>query len=146
MLPKRLAVSLAVLLLLLTTQATTAIQTLIPASSSWKYNDSGVAQAGWTTVAFNDAAWPSGPAQFGYGDGDETTTISYGSSASSKRITACFRNSFAVASPAAISALTARFVRDDGIVVYLNGTEDNVKTNFDEETVILIDDVVVTTP
>jgi hypothetical protein len=121
--PKKLAAVLAVLILALTTQISTAVQTLIPAGSVWRYNDSGVAQAGWTTVAFNDAAWPSGPAQLGYGDADETTTISYGSDPNNKRITAHFRRSFSVANPAAFSALTVRFLRDDGAVIYLNGTE-----------------------
>jgi hypothetical protein len=45
-------------------------------------------------MAFGDAAWPSGRAQLGYGDGDEATTISFGTNASSKRITAYFRRPF----------------------------------------------------
>lgn len=120
---KKRAALLVVLILALTTQASTAIQTLIPPGSLWKFNDSGVAQAGWTTVAFNDAAWPSGLAQLGYGDGDESTTISYGSNASNKRITAYFRRTFSIANPALTSALTVRLLRDDGAVLYLNGVE-----------------------
>ena len=114
---------LAITILALTTQTSTAIQTLIPPGSLWKFNDSGVAQVGWTTVAFNDASWPSGLAQLGYGDADESTTISYGSDASNKRITAYFRHTFSIANPASTSALTLRLLRDDGAVVYLNGVE-----------------------
>ena len=99
-------------------------QTLIPAGALWKYNDSG-ANLGttWRAAAFADSGWATGFAQLGYGDGDESTVLSYGSSTTNRRITYYFRHSFTVANPAAFAALTARFVRDDGVVVYLNGVE-----------------------
>ena len=34
--------------------------------------------ATWHTPAFDDASWPEGPAQLGYGDGDEATVVGYG--------------------------------------------------------------------
>ena len=71
----------------------------------------------WTTSAFNDAGWPTGRAQLGYGEGDESTVISYGSSSTSKRITYYFRHSFNVTNPASFGALSVRFVRDDGCVI-----------------------------
>jgi Bacterial Ig domain/Calcineurin-like phosphoesterase len=99
-------------------------QTLVPAGSSWKYNDSGSnLGTAWRAVTYNDASWSTGAAQLGYGDGDESTVLSYGSNPNNRRITYYFRRSFGVANPASISALTVRFVRDDGLVIYLNGTQ-----------------------
>ncbi|WP_230687570.1 hypothetical protein, partial [Streptococcus pneumoniae] len=49
-------------------------QTLVPMGSSWRYLDNGSNQGtAWRAGAFNDTAWAAGPAQLGYGDGDEAT-------------------------------------------------------------------------
>jgi hypothetical protein len=98
--------------------------TLIPAGSIWKYLDSGTNQGtAWRAVSFNDSAWKSGPAQLGYGDGDETTIVSYGRDPKKKNITTYFRRAFNVTDPAKFTSLTLGLLRDDGAVVYLNGTE-----------------------
>src|SRR5688572_32868666 len=119
---------LAVLVLLLfQTQARTVSaidQTLIAAGSVWKFNDSGTnLGTAWRAPAYVDSSWTSGSAQLGYGDGDEVTTLGFGGNTSNRYITYYFRQSFNVASPADFAALTARFVRDDGVVIYLNGVE-----------------------
>ena len=98
--------------------------TLVARGASWKYLDNGSNQnTGWIAPAFNDSAWAAGNAQFGYGDGDEATVVSFGANASNKHITTYFRKSFTVANPADFSNLTLDILRDDGAVVYLNGTE-----------------------
>ncbi len=98
--------------------------TLFPYGSSWKYLDNGTNQGTtWSTVAFNDATWTSGPGQLGYGDGDEATVVSYGPNVNSKYITTYFRKSINIANPAIYSAFSANVKRDDGVVVYVNGTE-----------------------
>ncbi len=92
--------------------------TLVPAAASWRYEDSGAdLGTGWRAPAFADAAWAQGPAQLGFGDGDESTQLRSG------RLTYYFRHTFSVADPAAVSALALQHLRDDGAVVYLNGTE-----------------------
>ncbi len=99
-------------------------QTLLPAGAVWKYLDNGSDQgAAWRASGFDDRGWASGPAQLGYGDGDEATQVSYGADPKHKFITTYFRSSFAVADPSALSTLTLRVRRDDGVAVYLNGTE-----------------------
>jgi len=104
--------------------AVAAATTLVPRGATWKYSDTGTNFGfAWSAPAFNDSAWRSGPAQLGYGDGDEQTVVSYGPSAINKYITTYFRRSFTVANPAAIAVLTLRVLRDDGCLVYLNGTE-----------------------
>jgi hypothetical protein len=97
---------------------------LIAANSSWKYLDNGTNQgAAWRATAFGDAAWATGNAELGYGDGGEATVVSYGTNAAAKYITTYFRKSFTVANPAAYTTLGLDVVRDDGVVAYLNGTE-----------------------
>ena len=96
--------------------------TLVPAGSVWRFLDDGSNQdTAWRTTNFVDSSWFSGPAQLGYGDGDESTILGYGSDPNNKFITTYFRNSFTNA--ATFSALNVNLLRDDGAVVYLNGTE-----------------------
>lgn len=98
--------------------------TLLAAGSTWRYLDNGSNPGtAWRGTNFNDSAWKSGPAQLGYGDGDEATVISYGPSASGKYITSYFRQSFTVHPAARYTNLVLGVLRDDGAVVYLNGDE-----------------------
>ena len=98
--------------------------TVVPAGSVWKYLDNGIDQGtAWKESNFNDSAWASGPAQLGYGDGDEATVVSYGPSSTNKYVTTYFRRSFYLASTSFITDLAVRLLRDDGAVVYLNGVE-----------------------
>src|SRR5687768_11833446 len=77
---------------------------LIPANATWKYNDAGTDQGtAWRAVGFNDQSWAIGPAQLGFGDGDEATILNRGPNG---WVTAYFRHSFAVANPAAFTNLT----------------------------------------
>ena len=95
--------------------------TLVPQGATWKYLDDGSDQGtAWTSLDFDDSAWASGPAQLGYGDGDEATVVGYGPDAEDKHITTYFRHTFTATAP---SALRLRLLRDDGAVVHLNGTE-----------------------
>ncbi len=107
----------------LTGQAQTT-STLVPLQSVWKYLDNGSNQGtAWRAAAFADTAWAEGAGQLGYGDGDEATIVSYGANASAKYITTYLRKHFTVESAAAVTAANLRLRRDDGVVVYLNGTE-----------------------
>ena len=101
-----------------------AATTLIATGAVWKYLDTGTNPGtNWIGAGFNDAAWASGPAQLGYGDGDEATVVGFGPDANNKFITAYFRRTFTVADPSVFTALAVSLNRDDGAVVYLNGTE-----------------------
>ena len=104
--------------------ATATTTTLVPAGSVWQYLDDGSNQGtAWSASGFDSSAWAAGPAQLGYGDGDEATVVGYGPNANAKHITTYFRTTFAVSTPSRFVGLTLRLVRDDGAVVYLNGTE-----------------------
>jgi len=90
----------------------------------WKFEDSGSdLGTAWTGVAYTDTSWGEGLAQFGYGDDDETSVVSFGGNASGKHITTYFRRAFFLADPADYSALKAAVLVDDGAVIYLNGAE-----------------------
>jgi len=118
---------IAVLIALLLTSAALAMSAelvLLPAGSFWKYDASGSdLGTNWRMAAFDDAAWFSGPAQLGYGDGDESTVLPYGGDPDDKHLTYYFRHSFNVEDPASVEQLTLRFIRDDGCVIYINGLE-----------------------
>jgi len=106
---------------------------LISGGAEWRYLDTGIFPGErWMEVDFDDSAWPRGRAQLGYGDGDETTVVSYGGVAANKHITTWFRRVLAVTDAVDWVDLRLRVLRDDGVVVYLNGTEilrDNLPTD-----------------
>jgi len=103
---------------------TLASDILVAAGDSWKYLDNGSNQGtAWKDAAFSDASWASGNAEFGYGDGDEATVVSYGSNALSKYPTTYFRKTFNVSNPSNYSIINLSVLRDDGAVVYINGAE-----------------------
>jgi hypothetical protein len=106
--------------------------TIISYGSSWKYLDNGTNQGtAWRPTSFSDASWSSGNGELGYGDGDETTIVGYGGNASNKYITTYFRKTVTIADPTIYSNFTFTVLRDDGYVVYVNGSEvgrDNMGT------------------
>jgi len=98
-------------------------QTLLAPGAEWRYLDNGSDQGTtWRMPGFNDTAWKSGRARLGYGGDGEITTILSGPN-NNKYVTAYFRRTLQIASPASVTALTMRLTRDDGVVVYLNGQE-----------------------
>ena len=96
---------------------------IFQAGGSWKYLDDGSDPgAGWSTAKYEDAAWKTGPAPMGYGNGNEATTVASGP-AGAKHITTYFRTTFAVKDVSELESLILKLVRDDGVVVFLNGRE-----------------------
>lgn len=95
---------------------------LIPYGSSWKYKDDGSdLGTSWQSIVYSDVLWSSGNGQFGYGDGDESTIVSYGPSSSNKYVTTYFRKNINITSSYTDFDLNVK--RDDGVVVYINGVE-----------------------
>src|ERR1051325_11613638 len=87
---------------------------LIQTNASWKYLADGSDQGtAWQQRGFNDASWPSGAAQLGFGDGDEATIIS------TRPITVYFRREIVL--PAGLSNVPLRLRRDDGAICYVKG-------------------------
>ncbi len=112
------------LLLILWTEALLGQTVLIDSGAVWKYLDDGSDQGEeWRAPGFDDSAWLSGPAQFGYGEGDESTLINFGPDSSKPFVTTYFRYTFDVADSTQHLSLILELLRDDAAVVFLNGSE-----------------------
>ena len=102
--------------------------TFVPLGAEWRYLDNGTNQGtAWREAAFDDSTWQAGPAQLGYGDGDEATVVNCGPNSPSCRInnfaTTYFRHTFEIEDVDQIESLSAFVLRDDAAAVYLNGEE-----------------------
>ena len=77
-----------VTLLAIGPSAVSADEALISQGTVWRYLDNGRNQgAAWPLVDFDDSGWSLGRADLGYGDGGETTEISFGSDSANNYIT-----------------------------------------------------------
>ncbi|MGG1922867.1 MULTISPECIES: alkaline phosphatase PhoX [Chryseobacterium] len=93
-------------------------QTLIfNKNASWSYKDNNQAQpAGWNAQTYDISTWAVGNGPLGYGD-PVTTTINSGLT------TAYFAKDFTVDLSTLSDTIEFGVMRDDGIIVYLNGEE-----------------------
>jgi hypothetical protein len=93
----------------------------IAVGDTWKYfKGTSAPPASWNAIAFDDAAWLSGPTGIGYGDNDDATVLS---DMQNSYISVFARKTFTVATTASVAGLTLIIDWDDGYVAYLNGTE-----------------------
>lgn len=100
------------------------IRELVPRDAVWKYEDGRTFPGeGWVEPGFDDSGWKSGPAELGYGDGDEATLLAYGPDPDHKNLTAWFRHAFEIDDPATFDPLRISLLCDDGARVFLNGRE-----------------------
>ncbi len=108
--------------------------TLIEKQSLWSYSDDGAepppaGSISWRESAYPDTGWPSGPGVLGVaGNGLHnpvaTTTKRYVNGESGTQvITTYFRRSFNLDTTSGITSLSIELLRDDGAVIYINGTE-----------------------
>ena len=90
-------------------------------SDDWRYNDKETELSpDWREPRYSDSDWLSGQAQFGYGESDEATELTY--SSSQKPATTYFRKIFS-ADHSDYTHLRLMLLQDDGAVVYVNGKE-----------------------
>jgi secreted PhoX family phosphatase len=109
---------LSVAALLLIANSVIHAQTAIfDKGSSWSYNDKGVQLADqWKDPGFDISGWASGNGPLGYGD-PVTTTITQPLNA------AYFTKDFTVDLSDLTATMELGVMRDDGIIVFLNGVE-----------------------
>lgn len=99
---------------------------LVAAGQNWNYNDNGTdLGTAWHGTGIVETAdeWESNNTEMGYGDGDEATVLDYGPDANNKYPTYYFRHYFVVDSYSPADQAVLKLRKDDGAVVYLNGTE-----------------------
>ena len=94
----------------------TVVQTLVEATDTWKYNDSGISldNTGWASPEYNDNSWNSGAAPLGYGK-NQTTELAQ------VMQTYYFRKT--VNLEGIPTSVSMDYVADDAFVIYVNGVE-----------------------
>ena len=70
----------------------------------------------WNQLGFNASSWNTGNSGFGYGDGDDATTVS-------STMSVYIRKTFTISSSSVVEAIILDLDYDDGFVAYLNGQE-----------------------
>jgi hypothetical protein len=95
--------------------------TVVPTGSQWRVWDQNNQPSNWNSRTFDDATWATATAPLGYGNAGEVANVATGGTI--RNSAAYFRKTFTVSNPATITGLSIGLARDDGAVVYLNGTE-----------------------
>lgn len=98
--------------------------------ATWRYLDSAEAGEGWQNIEFSDTSWSQGLAILGHGTLGNTgsvlpvaTTIGLASGGGEKPITSYLRKEFTVGAGLQLDGVAGEVLADDGVVVYINGTE-----------------------
>ena len=92
-------------------------ETAINEDDTWQYkNGTTEPPADWNDVTFT-GIWSTGEGGFGYGDGDDNTTLPYGSSSY------YYRKTFNVTDKSKIIKTILSMDYDDGFVAYINNVE-----------------------
>lgn len=109
----------------------TVTSLVVTTRSVWQYHDLGFDLSGapWQSRSYYTGEWRTGAAPLGYGGDGEVTTVSFGPDPTNKYPACYFRKEFLADHDALSATLYVR--RDDGVVMYLNGTEimrDNMPT------------------
>ena len=100
-------------------------EALIASGSQWTYYDQGsLDDKNWTSPSYSTSGWQKGNAPLGYGKDGLVTTLDYGSDSRNKRPTYYFRTTLSLTNaPKTSDKFTLNFTVDDGIIVYVNGSE-----------------------
>ncbi len=99
-----------------------ALDDPVPQGSQWRYfKGTADPSAGllWTELGFDDAAWESGRAGFGYGDNDDATLLN---DMQDNYTTVYLRREFTLDSSDDLAHCELWIDYDDGYAAYLNGT------------------------
>lgn len=103
---------------LLAVANTAPVSVHLPFGSTWSYWDTGVDPGrGWQLPSYDDTAWPTGPGQLGYGDGDEATVLQR---STRSPFSVYFRRHLSISGTPTAATLSVLY--DDGIAVFVNGT------------------------
>ena len=101
-------------------------QSIFAYGADWKYLSQTGDPGDFTATDYDDSAWPSGPGELGFGDGDEATDI--GKTATN--ISYFFRKTVDITSGSKYDEYNLNAKFDDGVVIYVNGVEQARSTNW----------------
>ena len=98
---------------------------LVPAKSTWWYRFTAATPppSGWQGTGFAPTGWSQGVAPLGYGGTGYLSTNIDVPSGTTRAISAQFRRDFEVADPSSLANVKITTHANDGIVVFVNGTE-----------------------
>ncbi|MEW6600280.1 MAG: hypothetical protein AB1499_04870, partial [Nitrospirota bacterium] len=93
---------------------------VITKRDTWKYNgvNNGNIGTGWKDTAYDDSGWNTGSGIFGYGESYISTLIG-----GPGQMSEYFRREFTICSPEAVTSMKFNATYDDGMAVYINGTQ-----------------------
>lgn len=95
---------------------------LVQTGEDWKYRFSTQApDPAWASVAFNDSTWATGKAPLGWGSSTIATQLVF--EGTTRPLSSHHRKSFTVEDPTKVAEVRITTRADDGLVLYLNGTE-----------------------
>lgn len=101
--------------------ATPLTATYVEAGDTWSYLFTAAGPTGpWTSSSYNASTWATGAAPFGWG---QTGTVTPLVAAAPVPVASFYRKTFNVADASRVASVTIKTRADDGVVVYLNGTE-----------------------
>ena len=99
-------------------------EAIVAEGDEWRYLRGTAEPSGgdldWTTIAFDDTSWETGPSGFGYGDGDDATILG---DMADDYTTLYARHKFSIDDPSVLLALELGIDYDDGYIAFLNGVE-----------------------
>lgn len=97
---------------------------LVARGSAWSYHfdNRSAVPADWKDAGFDDSGWPAGPAPLGWGSAVIATDLTANTEAT-RALASYHRHAVTIDDPAALRDVRVTTWADDGIVVYVNGTE-----------------------
>jgi len=104
----------------------TIAKTIKAKGSYWYYYDQGSLDGkNWMTSNYNISSWRQGKAPLGYSNNQSINTqLDYGGDSNNKHPTYYFRSTITLdKEPAATDVFTLDYYIDDGLIIYVNGTE-----------------------
>lgn len=108
--------------------------TCVAAKSQWRYYDRGsmptnIAGVAWQMTGYADMAWSAGAATLGFAGATPTTPVAtttrrYVNGVSGTQVTTTYlRQTFTLVNTNGMHLINMALMRDDGVIVYINGTE-----------------------
>lgn len=105
-----------ILCLFLISFASFSQEQFIISGDLWRFHAGSEPASSWAQRGYDDASWAKGKSPLGYGNVDDASQVS-------PQGTTYLRRTFVVSDPRLFKSFTMNVRRDDGVVIFQNGTE-----------------------